>query len=581
MTERTDYRVLARKYRPQTFKELIGQEAMVRTLANAIASNRLAHAFILTGVRGVGKTTTARLIARALNCIGPDGSGGPTTEPCGLCEPCLAIAESRHVDVLEMDAASRTGVDDIREIIDGVRYAPVSARYKVYIIDEVHMLSRNAFNALLKTLEEPPPHVKFLFATTEIRKVPVTVLSRCQRFDLRRVDAETLLAHLKAICAQEAVAVDEDALTLIVRASEGSVRDALSLLDQGIAHGGGRLELGPVRDMLGLADRARIFELLEAVLSGRVADALAILREQYDFGADPAILLSDLLEAVHWVTRLSIAPDAPSASASEAERTLGAAMAQRVGIAHLSRAWQMLLKGLGETQTAPSPILAAEMVLIRLAHAADLPGPAELLRRLESDSPQGRDSGPSPARDGGAASSPAPASGTPAGAHAAASGSSTAAATARRGGVTMALRAEDGASAARHPPPQDFESLVALFHAEREPVLATLLKDRVRPVACRPGMLSFNPDEEVPPDLPRRVKACLERWTGMPWSIVISREEAGQSLREKELARMARLREDALADPLVATVMAHFPTARLVDVRAADDGPHPGEEEET
>jgi len=377
------YRVLARKYRPQTFEALIGQEAMVRTLANAISSGRLAHAFILTGVRGVGKTTTARLIARALNCIGADGAGDPTTEPCGVCEPCTAIAESRHVDVLEMDAASRTGVDDIREIIDGVQYAPVSARYKIYIVDEVHMLSKSAFNALLKTLEEPPEHVIFIFATTEIRKLPVTVLSRCQRFDLRRVDAERLITHFGEICEKEGAEVDPAALRMIARAAEGSVRDGLSLLDQAIAHGAGRVEAAQVRDMLGLADRAQVLDLTRAVFAGDIAAALDLLRAQYERGADPAILLADMLETVHWLTRLKVAPAAAESAAPEAERTQGAEMAGSLSMADLTRAWQILLKGLEEVRVAPSPVAAAEMVLIRLAYAAELPSPAEALRSLQ------------------------------------------------------------------------------------------------------------------------------------------------------------------------------------------------------
>ena len=347
------YRVLARKYRPTDFAGLIGQEAMVRTLTNAIQSGRLAHAFVLTGVRGVGKTTTARIIARALNCVGPDGQGGPTIDPCGVCEHCKAIAEDRHVDVLEMDAASRTGVNDIREIIEGVRYRPTSARFKVYIIDEVHMLSTAAFNALLKTLEEPPEHVKFVFATTEIRKIPVTVLSRCQRFDLRRVDIDVLAAHFAGIVAKESAQVEEAALRLIARAADGSVRDGLSLLDQAISHGAGLVTEAQVRDMLGLADRARVFDLFELVMRGQVAPALDQIGEQYSLGADPAVVLQDMLELTHWLTRLKISPDAAdtAGTASETERVRGRQMAQTLGMAHLTRAWQMLLKGLQETRS--------------------------------------------------------------------------------------------------------------------------------------------------------------------------------------------------------------------------------------
>ena len=390
MTEQTgnetsgEYRVLARKYRPATFEELIGQGAMVRTLENAINTGRLAHAFILTGVRGVGKTTTARLIAKTLNCVGEDGQGDITATPCGKCDNCIAIAESRHVDIMEMDAASRTGVDDIREIIDSVRYAPVSARFKVYIIDEVHMLSKNAFNALLKTLEEPPPHVKFIFATTEIRKLPVTVLSRCQRFDLRRVDSETLIKHLSKVTAQEGVKIDDQALIMIARASEGSVRDGLSLLDQAIAHGGGDVSAEQVRDMLGLADRAKILDLIKAVMSGDAPQALSIFAEQFSLGADPAIILKDLAEVTHWLTRLRVTPDAGSDKlTSEAELSMGRDMAQGLQIPQLTRAWQILLKGMDEVRVAATPMEAAEMVLIRLCYAADLPSPAELVKKLE------------------------------------------------------------------------------------------------------------------------------------------------------------------------------------------------------
>ena len=381
--ESADYRVLARKYRPATFAGLIGQEAMVRTLTNAMASGRLAHAFVLTGVRGVGKTTAARIIARCLNCVGPDASGGITPEPCGVCEHCRAIAEDRHMDVIEMDAASRTGVDDIRDLIDGVRYRPTSARYKVYIIDEVHMLSKNAFNALLKTLEEPPEHVKFIFATTEVRKIPVTVLSRCQRFDLRRIDAETLAAHFRGIVDNEGAKVTDGALNMVVRAADGSVRDGLSLFDQAIAHSGGEVGEDQVRRMLGLADRTITFDLLDAVMKGDADKALRYLGEQYAAGADPAVVLEDMLELTHWLTRIKVVPGAADAfGVPEAERVRGGEMAERLSMAAVARAWQMLLKGLGEVRLAPRPEQAAEMVLVRLAFASGLPTPAEALKAL-------------------------------------------------------------------------------------------------------------------------------------------------------------------------------------------------------
>ncbi len=422
------YRVLARKYRPATFADLVGQEAMVRTLRNAFEADRIAHAFILTGVRGVGKTTTARIVAKGLNCTGADGKGGPTIEPCGLCDACVAIAEGRHVDVLEMDAASRTGVGDIREIIDSVAYRAASARYKVYIIDEVHMLSTSAFNALLKTLEEPPAHVKFIFATTEIRKVPVTVLSRCQRFDLRRIEPEAMLAYLGAILGREGVGVAPDALALIVRASEGSMRDALSLLDQAIAHGAGETGAAEVRAMLGLADRGRVLDLFEAVMSGDARGALAELAAQYAAGADPLAVLRDLAEVTHWVSMVKLAPEAADdPTVGPDERARGLDFAGRLGMRPLSRMWQMLLKALEEAATAPNAMMAAEMAIIRLTHVAELPSPEELVRRLSEEPrspapPDGGGGGGARASQGGAATARAAAVPQSAGQPAAAAG---------------------------------------------------------------------------------------------------------------------------------------------------------------
>src|SRR3954449_10848721 len=377
------YRVLARKYRPQSFGALIGQDAMVQTLGNAIRRDRLPHAFLLTGVRGVGKTSTARLIAKALNCIGPDGLGGPTINPCGVCEPCIAIAEGRHIDVVEMDAASHTGVDDVREIIEAVRYAAVSARYKVYIVDEVHMLSKNAFNALLKTLEEPPAHDKFLFATTEVNKVPVTVLSRCQRFDLRRIPAAKLAAHFAQVSSAEGVEVEPEALALIARAAEGSARDGLSILDQAIAHGAGGVSAAQVRDMLGLSDRGAIRRLLGLLLAGDAPAALASLRDQYDLGVEPSAVLRGLLESVHGITRAKVGGAQDPAQSLE-EREAYAEWSSRLSYAAVHRLWQLLLKGLAEVHSAPMPLEAAEMAVLRVIHAADLPDPAAIMERLAS-----------------------------------------------------------------------------------------------------------------------------------------------------------------------------------------------------
>ncbi len=585
-----EYRVLARKYRPGTFEELIGQEAMVRTLSNAIEAGRLAHAFILTGVRGVGKTTTARLIARALNCIGADGKGDITISPCGVCENCVAIAESRHVDVLEMDAASRTGVDDIREIIESVRYAPSSARYKVYIIDEVHMLSKNAFNALLKTLEEPPPHVKFIFATTEIRKLPVTVLSRCQRFDLRRVAADVLIAHLKSIVASEGVTVEDQALVLIARAAEGSVRDALSLLDQAIAHGGGTATETQTRAMLGLADRARILDLFEALMAGKTAEALDGLREQYDLGADPVVILRDLMEAAHWLTRLKIVPDAGSdALVAESERQKGSEMTAKLGMAPLARAWQMLLKGIGEVQRAPIAIDAAEMVLIRLAYAAELPVPADLVKTLKDGKLKDGSAKAGGAKDGKAKAPP------PAATSAVAPPSSTETATqpasetqgqeaapetspgvggeaqptASAGGqaTILALKPDDAAAAtADEPMPVTFTALVDLFEKRREGVIGKVLHDDVRLVSFRPGAVAINPSGAVPVDLASLLRDCLKTWTGNDWVISISSETGEDSLRQQDIAVEQARMEEVLRDPLVKRVLETFPGAQVASI---------------
>jgi DNA polymerase-3 subunit gamma/tau len=561
-TATSPYRVLARKYRPIDFAGLIGQEALVRTLTNAIHSGRLAHAFVLTGVRGVGKTTTARIIARALNCVGADGSGGPTAEPCGVCEHCRAISEDRHVDVLEMDAASRTGVNDIRELIDGVRYRPTSARFKIYIIDEVHMLSTAAFNALLKTLEEPPEHVKFIFATTEIRKIPVTVLSRCQRFDLRRVGIDALTSHFEAIAAKEGASIEPAALALICRAADGSVRDGLSLLDQAIAHGAGQVSEAQVRDMLGLADRARVFDLFDAVMRGDSARALGQLAEEYAVGADPVVVLQDLLELTHWLTRLKLTPDdAAALTVAETERVKGGQMAKELSMATLTRAWQMLLKGLGEARTAPSPLQAAEMILVRLAYAADLPSPAEAIEALRGRPPSPGGGGSGGGGGGGMSA------GTAASHHA------EVLVGAPSGGAQPVMRLQPAQPAAPGSP-ATFSELVALFVDKREPLLAAALSGTVHLVRYEPGRVEFRADEGAPPDLAPRMSRLLGEWTGRPWLVSLSHEAGAPTLREQLFEREAKRKQDAANHPLVQAILATFPGATIEAVRdLANAGP--------
>ncbi len=553
MSNGSAYRVLARKYRPMRFAELIGQEAMVRTLTNAIATGRIAHAFILTGVRGVGKTTTARILARALNCVGPDGKGGPTISPCGECEPCRAIAEDRHVDVMEMDAASRTGVDDIRELTDGVRYKPVAARYKIYIIDEVHMLSKNAFNALLKTLEEPPPDVIFIFATTEIHKVPVTVLSRCQRFSLRRVPLELLTAHYGQIAKTEGMAAEPAAIALIARAADGSVRDGLSLLDQAIALSGETITEAAVRDMLGIADRGLVFDLFEAVLKGDAADALERMKALYEGGADPLMVLQDLLEFTHLLTRAKLVPEAGAEDPMLAgARPRALALAQKLGFPLLARAWQMLLKGIEEAQTAPSPLQAAEMVLVRLAYVADLPAPGDLVKQL-AERGDGAPSGVSSAR---------PSSLPPS-----------------AGGARLAVSLDGGSAAPRLAPqeasapaptlsqPQSFTEVVELFEKHHEAMLRAHLVAHVHLVNFEPGRIEFRPGIGAPRDLSNRLGQLLSQWTGTRWIVSVSGEEGQPTLAEQAEAREASLRNEAAQHPLVRKVLETFPGARIEAVR--------------
>ena len=546
------YTVLARKYRPTDFDDLIGQDALVRTLTNAVEADRMAHAFMLAGVRGVGKTTTARIIARALNCIGPDGSGGVTAHPCGACEHCRAIAEDRHVDVLEVDAASHTGVDKMREIIDSVRYAPTSARNKVYIIDEVHMLSPQAFNALLKTLEEPPPRVTFVFATTEIRKVPVTVLSRCQRFDLRRIGAAALADHLNAIAGKERISIKADALALITRAAEGSARDALSLLDQAAAHGGGTVGAGAVREMLGLADNARVLDVLERLLSGDVAAALTMVREQYDAGADPCVILQDLLSLAHWLTRLKVVPDGEDGVAvtvAEEERIRGREMAGRLTMPALARCWQILLKGLTEARDAPEPLAAAEMVMVRVAYAAGLPSPAELVGRIvDAESSAG---GQSPPGASGTGDRPTPA----------ADPKTAEPAPSQSGGSAPPAPEKP------LPSPRDFRAVTELVAAKKEMRLYASLVNNVHLVSFEPGRIVLRLGRSASADLPRRLGAMLHIWTGEPWLIAASEESGAPSLGEQDTAADDDRRAAVARHPLVARVLEEFPGAKIDKIR--------------
>jgi DNA polymerase-3 subunit gamma/tau len=561
------YRVLARKYRPRDFSELVGQEALVRTLTNAIKSGRLAHAFMLTGVRGVGKTTTARIIARALNCVGPDGTGGPTITPCGVCENCKSITADRHVDVMEMDAASRTGVDDIREIIDGVRYGPVAARYKVYIIDEVHMLTKNAFNALLKTLEEPPEHVKFIFATTEIRKVPVTVLSRCQRFDLRRIDSQTLVKHFNRVAEAEGVKVEADAMALIARAADGSARDGLSLLDQAIALGGETLSALQVRDMLGLADRARVVDLFESTMTGQPRDALDILSDLHRSGADPVVVLQDLLDFTHFLTRFKVVPEtAQDPGTPETERTRGGELAGKLGMPALTRAWQILLKGLGEVQSAPVPFDAAEMVIVRLAYSADLPNPADLIRQLQGQPQAGGAPSSAPPGGGGNGGGGGARAGGPAlaVAHSAQPGTR---AVAEPAVIAQAAPEQEQAAAEPLPEPKTFREVVALFGEMREGSLYGQLYSSVHCVRCEPGRLEIRPKDRALAELSGRVGKLLTEWTGRRWMVTISGAPGEPTLSEQDRNAKTRAREEAARHPVVRAVLDIFPGAEISEVR--------------
>lgn len=542
------YRVLARKYRPSTFEDLIGQDPVVQTLSNAFEADRIAQAYMLTGVRGVGKTTTARLIARALNYSKGGDDEGPSIE---MSEPglhCQAILESRHVDVIEMDAASRTGIEDVREIIESVRYKPVSARYKIYIIDEVHMLSRQAFNALLKTLEEPPEHVKFIFATTEIRKVPVTVLSRCQRFDLRRLDGDLLVKHFAKISELENVKAEDEALALIARASEGSVRDGLSLLDQAIAFGGDEVKADDLRDMLGLVDRARIIDLFEYLMKGDAAGALAELKEHNDRGADPVTVLGDLAELVHWITRLKIVPGAESdATHSQAKRERGKNFAETLSMPILTRAWQMLLKGIPEVNLAANPASAADMVLIRMAYVAELPTPEAVLKKAADAAKSGAPLAQPPAQ---------PSTVTP---------------MTEARATTQAMPSSDTGPESPNPPPptglSTFEDIVTLAGTRRDIKLKTQLEANVRLVNCSPGRLEIALQPGAPSGLPNELTRKLEQWTHERWVVSVSSEAGEETVANQKQAKRQTLFREARETDAVKTVLETFPGAEIVNVR--------------
>jgi DNA polymerase-3 subunit gamma/tau len=546
MSDTPAYQVLARKYRPQTFADLIGQEAMVRTLRNAFQANRIAHAFVMTGVRGVGKTTTARIIAKGLNCTGPAGAAGPTIDSCGECGPCRAIAEGRHVDVLEYDAASNTQVDKMRDILASIPYRPTEARYKIIIFDEVHMLSPGSFNALLKTLEEPPAHVKFIFATTEIRKVPVTILSRCQRYDLRRIEPEVMMSHLQAILQKEGAQVAHDALALITRAAEGSVRDALSLLDQAIAHGAGETTADQVRAMLSLADRGRVLDLFDLVMRGDAAGALAELSAQYADGADPMAVLRDLAEITHWISVIKITPEAaedPTTPPDERQRGLD--MARRLPMRSLSRMWQMLLKALEEVALAPNAMMAAEMAIIRLTHVADLPDPEALIRRLQSQ--------PQPALGAPAPTAPAPSGPR--------MNAPTGPVTAR--GAATAVSVAPGAAQL----PASFGDVVALIREKRDMTLLVDVENHLRLFHYAPGRIEFEPSGNAPPDLAARLSQRLQGWTGARWGISVTSAGGAATIAEQSRSHEARAMAEVARLPLVQAVLAAFPGATITEIR--------------
>ncbi len=583
-TNSASYQVLARKYRPQNFDDLIGQEPMVRTLTNAFKTGRIAQAYMLTGVRGVGKTTTARILAKALN-YERAGIDAPAIDVREEGEHCKAIIEGRHVDVIEMDAASHTGIDDIREIIESVQYAPAIARYKVYIIDEVHMLSRNAFNGLLKTLEEPPAHLKFIFATTEIRKVPVTVLSRCQRFDLRRIDAGVLSDYLEKIAGLEDVKIDDDARALISRAAEGSVRDALSIMDQAIAHGAGTVEAGAVRSMLGLADRTRVIDLFEQVMRGDIAAALAEIKDQYDTGADPAVVMSDLADFIHFVTRIKYVPAAVNdVSLPQSERERGTKFAEDLSVRVLARAWQILVKGIEEIQRSERPLAAADMVLVRLTHASSLPAPDDLIKQI---SEAGTASGTNKAGQNGSrvgAEPAAPQNGPdPSAPLQQAPGIDDSAAAPpkmqRQMGTNTKVASEPELA------PQDerqekpvltlnsFDELIFLAEDKRDIKLRTLLRKNVRLVSFGDGRLDINLTGNPPPGFVSELGRKLNDWSGKRWTVTVSREGGAPSIEEQEQAEAGERQDAARNDPAVDAILKEFPGSRIIDVRVREEEP--------
>ena len=532
-----EYRVLARKYRPQNFKDLIGQDVLVRTLSNAFSQGRLAHAFILTGVRGVGKTTTARIIAKGINCIGADGKGGATIDPCGVCANCTGIMEDRHVDVMEMDAASRTGVDDIREILDGVRYKPVAARNKVYIIDEVHMLSRNAFNALLKTLEEPPENVKFIFATTEIRKVPVTVLSRCQRFDLKRLGMEDLASLFSTVCQKENITIERDALYALGRAADGSARDGLSLLDQSMALSVGEITSEVVQGMLGSSDRANILDLFEETMSGDITTALNHLEKMNQNGIDPLSIVQDLLEVVHLVTKCKVQPDYIDVSLSESEKQKSFNLAQKARMVQLGRAWQMLLKGIEEVQTSFSPFSALEMLIIRLVYLADKPDAGARTPSLEV----GQKKKVEVVRDDNAL-------------------------------LSIASSTKNVKNINENDPniercPSNFIEIVDMFEKRREAIIHATLIEKVKPVRVEAGLLEIEDTGDIDSDLPGRIGRLLSEWTDTPWQIALVQSSGEKTLREKMVDAELEAKKNAKNDPIVASVLSNFPGAEIKSVR--------------